>query len=245
MKFPYARIFLAAAVVSFAACDATLKEISRRVDEGYPAAGAPTAAETASALKQALSQGVETSVGRLGRKDGFNTAGAVRIPVPQDLRKTEDMLRKLGQGRYVDEFVTSLNRAAEQAVPEASAIFATAIRQMTISDAVGIIKGPDDAATRYFQKTSVDRLQTLFRPVVARATDSVGVTRSYKSMLGKARALHGLLDEDAVDLDGYVTGKAIDGLFLYIAEEEKRIRENPLARGADLLQKVFSYYLDS
>jgi hypothetical protein len=245
MKFLCTRIFLAASIVSLVACDATVKEISRRVDEGYAPAGAPTMAETASALRLALSQGVESATGRLGRKDGFNAANAVRIPVPQDLRKTEEILRKLGQGRYVDDFVTSLNRAAEQAVPEASAIFATAIRQLTISDAVNIIKGPEDAATRYFQQRSTDRLRTLFRPVVSQATDSVGVTRTYKNMLGKAGSLHGLLSEDAVDLDGYVTGKAIDGLFLYISEEEKRIRENPLVRGAELLQTVFSYYLDS
>jgi len=197
--------------------------------------------QIASGLKEALAQGVETSVKRLGRTNGFLSDELVRIALPDSLKQIGALARQAGQGRYVDQFETTLNRAAEQAVPEASAILGDAIRQMSIEDARAILQGPEDAATQYFRKTSEARLEKRFRPIVERATNSAGVTVAYKSLLGQAGGLlGGFFDTQALDLDSYVTQRAMDGLFKYIAIQEKQIRENPAARTTDLLKKVFA-----
>lgn len=234
------------------------------------AAGALSESEMAAGLKEALAQGVQTAVEKLGQTDGFLGDSLVRIPVPEKVDRVAQTARTLGQGQYVDEFVTSMNRAAEKAVPEAAEILGNAIRTMSVEDAAQIVNGPDDAATQYFRKTSESALADRFRPIVADATDSVGVTSAYKSltvqvggqtageagsesgeqtdgqvggMLGgiaKAVGVPGLGEMgQGVDLDQYVTNQALDGLFTYIAKEEQRIRENPLARSSELLEKVF------
>ena len=237
---------IATALIVLISCNANLQELTRRAgDELLSGGGSPSSSEIAAALRQALNQGVDSAIGRLGRANGFNASDVVRIALPEDLRKAEELLRKLGQGKYVDEFELSLNRAAEKAVPKATSIFVSAIRDMSINDAVNIIKGPEDAATRYFQRTSEARLQAMFQPIVSDATETVGVTRNYKKIVDKAGPMVSNLSEDAQDLDGYVTRKATDALFLYIAEEERRIRENPLARTTDLLKEVFGYYSKS
>jgi hypothetical protein len=225
----------------FAGCKAELEQFTRSIE----AAGntQPTATETATAIRQALEQGIRQSVNTLGRNNGFYSDTRVRIAVPEDLQKAERLLRKLGQGRYADEFVLSLNRAAEQAVPAAIGILLDALKQMTIADAVAIVRGPEDAATAYFRRTSGAALLNQFKPTVAAATAKVGVTRAYKNMLQKTGGLQEWLSADARDLDGYVTGKAVDALFIYIAEEERNIRQDPVQRGTELLRKVFGYYL--
>ena len=201
-----------------------------------------------SGLKEALGKGVERAVASLGRTNGFLTNMNVRIPMPAKLQSVEKGLRVAGQGKLVDEFVTSMNRAAEQAVPTAAAVFGDSIKQMSIGDAKGILGGTNDAATQYFRRTTQTNLHAKFYPLVQKATDSVGVTASYKQMMGKftsADSLGGLFGGkspaklDAADIDSYVTDKAMDGLFKMVAEEEKSIRANPVARTSDLLQKVF------
>ena len=192
----------------------------------------------AAGLKEALQQGTQQGVNNLGRADGYLGNGRVRIPVPEELRKVEKFLRRIGADRYVDDFIVSLNRAAEAAVPHAKAIFVDVIRNMTISDAVGILKGPDDAATQYFRRNSETRLTASFRPIVANSTDKVGVTSHYKKFVKQAERL-GLAGSKDLDLDNYVTSKALDGLYLMIAAEEKRIRQDPVARTTELLRKVF------
>lgn len=211
---------------------------------GTPGGGGGTAAltqgEMSGGLKEALAQGVEWSVNALGREDGFLGDERVRIPMPKPLRMVEQGARALGQDRYADEFITTMNRAAERAVPEAASILADAIRAMTVQDAAGILSGPDDAATRYFRRTSGETLEQRFLPIVREATSRSGVTVAYKNLVGKGGGMMGgLVDTRSLDLDRYVTEKTLDGLFTYIALEEKRIRENPLARGSDLLKKVF------
>lgn len=135
----------------------------------------------------------------------------------------------------------TMNKAAEKAVPEAAEILADAIRNMSIDDAMNILNGPDDAATQYFRKVSGVSLQNKFQPIVSEATDQTGVTAAYKNMINKATPLFGgFLEDSAVDLDQYVTDKSLDGLFKYIAQEEKNIRQDPSARTSDLLKKVFS-----
>jgi hypothetical protein len=202
-------------------------------------AGALSNDEMIAGLKEALGQGTQYAVEQLGQEGGFLDNARVRIPMPKSLAWVEKSLRTLRQDRLADEFVASMNHAAERAVPEAAAIFRDAIQQMSLEDARGILSGPDDAATRYFRETTSDALTARMRPIVEEATARAGVTSSYKNMMAKAGGLGGLLSNEATDLDGYVTEKTLDGLFLMVAEEERRIRQNPLARSTELLKKVF------
>ena len=219
-----------------------------------PAPGATSAApvslnalsqdQMAQGLKEALGKGVQQAVGSLGKTDGFLKDAGVKIPMPASLQKVEKALRSLGQEKMADEFVTTMNRAAEQAVPEAAAVLGDSIKQMSIADAKAILTGTNNAATQYFRRTSQTNLFDRFHPIVKKATEATGVTRTYKQMMDKASGYSGgfgmsLLGKDTTDVDRYVTTKALDGLFVKIADEEKRIRENPLARSSDLLQKVF------
>ena len=192
-------------------------------------------------LKEALGDGVETSIKTLGHQDGFLANNLVRIGMPDSLKSVEKLARQAGQGAVVDEFITSMNRAAEQAVPEAATILGDAIRQMSVADARSILSGPDDAATQYFRRTSEGKLSDKFLPIVKQATDQAGVTSAYKSLMKQAGGgmLGGFLGSSSLDLDNYVTNKALDGLFKYIAIQEREIRENPAARTTDLLKQVF------
>jgi hypothetical protein len=196
-------------------------------------------ATAAAGLKQALEHGTQQAVALLGREDGYFGNPRVKIPLPDKLARVEKTLRKLGQGKTADEFILSLNRAAEAAAPEARAIFLQVIRQMTIADALGIVRGPRDAATRYFRERSEGTLKEKFLPIVAAATSQVGVTQRYKQFLRDAGPVASLFDVRSLDIDDHVTQKALDGLFLMVADEEKRIREDPVARTTELLRKVF------
>ncbi|MCH9674045.1 MAG: DUF4197 domain-containing protein, partial [Gammaproteobacteria bacterium] len=191
-------------------------------------------------LKQALLQGSQKAVGQLGQTDGFLGNPKVRIPMPASLQKVESTLRMLKQDKYADEFVQTMNRAAEQAVPKAVDMFKAAISQMTVADAKNILGGPSDAATQYFRRVGGPKLTQDFRPIVENATSQAGLTSSYKQLMNKGGGvLTQLMGKEATDLDGYVTEKAVDGLFTLIAEEERLIRENPVARTTDILKKVF------
>ncbi|MCU0840466.1 MAG: DUF4197 domain-containing protein [Thiobacillaceae bacterium] len=203
------------------------------------AASALTDEEVIRGLREALAQGTRQAVAQLGQEGGYLNNLKVKIPMPEGLQKVEKALRALKQDKYADQFVATLNHAAERAAPEAAAIFADSLAKMSLEDARGILKGPDDAATQYFRRTSEAQLKEKFLPVIQRATDQAGVTSAYKSLLQKAGPYAMFLGQDSTDLDGYVTGKALDGLFRMVAEEEKRIRQDPLARGTDLLKKVF------
>lgn len=199
-------------------------------------------------LKEAIGKGVQQAVEALGKADGFLGDASVKIPLPASLKKVEAALRSVGQERMADDFVVTLNRAAEQAVPEAAGVLAESVKQMSLEDARSILTSTNTAATDYFRRTSVTNLHARFLPIVKAATARVGVTATYKDLLGKAGLnqsglLGGLsrsfLGGESLDLDDYVTRKALDGLFLKIAEEEVKIRENPGARTTELLQKVF------
>ena len=198
--------------------------------------------EMVTGLKQALDKGTQFAVEKLGQPGGFLDNRDVRIPIPDSLSWVESSLRTVGQDEIADEFIDTMNHAAEQAVPEATDIFAEAIRNMSVQDAQGILTGPDDAATEYFRSNTETELTERMRPIVESATASTGVTSAYKNMLGAAGGLGGMLPASVTDIDGYVTSKTLDGLFLMIAREEYRIRENPMARSTELMQKVFSAY---
>lgn len=191
-------------------------------------------------LKDALFQGVRNSVNSLGRRNGFLDNARVRIPLPRNLQKTERALRAMGQGRRVDEFVEAMNHAAEEAVPVALNVFMDSIRQMTFNDARNILfSRQDDAATQFFRRTSEGRLRQEFRPIVERFTEQVGVTQKYKQMMGQYGFLGRVVGQDASDIDGYVTDKALDGLFMLVADEEQRIRRDPVGRTTSILRTVF------
>jgi hypothetical protein len=203
------------------------------------AAAALSDEEIVRGLKEALAQGSRQAIDRLGKAGGYLNDPNVRIPMPDDLQKVEKLLRTLKQDKVADEFVASLNHAAERAVPEAAAIIGDSLAKMTLEDARGILKGPDDAATQYFRKTGEAQIRARFMPIVRQATAQVGVTSAYKRLMQRAGPYAQLMGSQATDLDGYVTDKAMDGLFKMVAEEEKRIRQDPLARTTDLLKKVF------
>lgn len=194
--------------------------------------------EAVDGLKQALIQGSSVAVGKLGVPDGFLGNPKVRIPLPEHLQKGASMLRMLGLGAQLDQLEVTMNRAAEAAVPEAKAILLESIKKMSIQDARQILTGGDTAATEYFRRTASEPLAARFLPIVQRATDQVGLARQYDQIAGPAAQL-GLIDEKQATLDGYVTQKALDGLFLMMAEEERAIRRDPLGQGSRLLRKVF------
>jgi hypothetical protein len=196
-----------------------------------------TTSEAISGLKAALDKAVGISIDALGQTDGFLGNDKVKIPMPDSLSKVETTLRLVGQDQMADDFVTSMNRAAEQAVPFTKDAFMTAIRQMTFQDAMDILKGSDTAATEYFQRVMSPDLKVKVEPIVSEAMDSVDVTQYYKTMTNAAR-LAGIKSA-ATDLDGYVTDMALEGLFYIMGQEEKNIRENPVARTTDILKKVF------
>jgi hypothetical protein len=204
-----------------------------------PALAALSQDQVAGGLKEALAKGVERAVATLGKEDGFLKDLNVKIPMPDSLSRVEKTLRTLRQDKLADEFVTTMNRAAEKAAPEAAAVLGDALKQMTLTDAKAILTGTNNAATQYFRRTSQTNLYERFHPIVKQATAQTGVTSAYKRMMDKAAFAGSFLGKDATDLDGYVTRKALDGLFVKIAEQEKSIRENPAARGTDLLKKVF------
>lgn len=193
---------------------------------------------TVSGLKEALSIGAENAVINVSRMDGYLANEDIRIPMPEKIRKVADVLRKVGYEKQVDEFITSMNRAAEKAAPAAASHFSQAIKEMTFEDAKGILKGGETAATDYFRAKTSDGLYSDFKPIVSSSMDEVGVTKSYKSMMEKYMALP-FMKEESLDLDHYVTEKSLDGLFLMIAREEMKIRTDPAARVTDLLKKVF------
>lgn len=196
--------------------------------------------EITGGLKEALSNGVKFAIDNLGKENGFLNDVRVKIPLPKNLQKLEKGLRFAGQGKAVDEFVEAMNHAAEKAVPVAIDVFVDAIKQMSFDDARKILfSGENDSATQFFRRTSEETLREKFRPIVEKFTLETGVTQKYKEMIGKAGFAARFLGKDATDLDGYVTQKALDGLFFMVAEEEKKIRKNPLGRTTNLLKKVF------
>ena len=214
--------------------------------------GALSEGQMAEALKQSLGNGIQQAVAKLGCTDGFTTNLNVKILLPEKLKSVEKTLRALKQDKLADDFVTTMNRAAEQAVPVAAGIFGDAVKQMNIDDAKNILTGPNDAATQFFRRTTQTNLYAKFFPIVQQATAKTGVTSAYKTMMAKVGggARNGLmgnlggltknyLGADALDVDAYVTNKTLDGLFKMIAEEELRIRQNPVARTTDLMKQAF------
>jgi len=195
-------------------------------------------ADAVAGLRAALDKGTQAAVQNLGRSDGFLGNALVRIALPPSAQRAEQLMRRVGMGKYADELVVTMNRAAEAAVPQARQVFLQSVRSMTLRDAKGILTGGETAATDYFRRSTRPALHQRFLPIVHEANAKVGLARSYESFAGNAAAF-GLLREEDADLDEYVTGKALDGLYLMVGEEEKKIRAEPLATGSQILRKVF------
>ncbi len=198
----------------------------------------PDSNTIAAGLKEALSVGTRNSVTKVSRVDGYFGDQLIRITVPDRIEKIEKVMRRAGMGKDVDQFILSMNRAAEKAAPQALDLFVAAVKDMTIPDAVAILHGNDTAATTYLRAKTYGSLYKAFNPVVAATMNDVGVTRSFKEMMDKARSLP-LLKKEAVDLDHYVTSRALDGLFIMVGQEEQKIRKDPQARVTALLRQVF------
>lgn len=195
-------------------------------------------AKIGNGLKEALKVATQNTVNLTGQKDGYFANQAIKILMPKKLGRLEKPLRMVGYGPQVDEFVLSMNRAAERAAPSAKKIFGDAVAQMTFDDAKKVLNGGDTAATDYFKGKTTDKLTAAFRPVVEKSMNEVGVTRKYKEMVGRYEAIPFSKDV-AFDPDQYVVEKAMDGLFYVLGQEEKKIRSNPAARVNDLLKEVF------
>ncbi|MGE0876040.1 MAG: DUF4197 domain-containing protein [Burkholderiales bacterium] len=194
--------------------------------------------DAVSGLKAALEKGSGVAVAALGRTDGFFGNPRVKIPLPESIRSAEKIMRSVGMGKYADELILTMNRAAEAAVPEAKALFIDAVKKMSVQDAKGVLTGGNTAGTEYFRRATSEQLRAKFLPIVQNATKKVNLAAKYNQYAEKG-ARFGLLKKEDANLDSYVTQKALDGLFFMVAEEEKKIRENPVQAGSNILRKVF------
>ena len=199
---------------------------------------APSESDAAVGVRAALERGALTAVKLLGRTDGFLGEPRVRIPLPENLEGVARLMKAIGQGKRVDELVTAMNRAAEAAVPEARALFVSTVKQMSVEDALSVVRGGPTSATDYFSGKTRSTLGERFLPIVTRATEKVQLAERYNQVVAKAAGM-GLVRGDAMTLQQHVTARALDGLFLMIGEEEKKIRADPVKTGSAILRKVF------
>jgi len=195
-------------------------------------------ADASKGLKTALEKGALAAVNILSAPDGFLSNEKVRIPLPGYLQDAANLLRTFGQAAKVDELITAMNRGAEAAVPMAKDLLVKAVQTMTVTDAKAILSGGDTAVTQYFANKTRPALAVKFLPVVTKATEKVGLAEKYNQLAGKAAEI-GLVKKEDANIQQYVTGKTLDGLFFMISEEEKKIRQNPVAYGSAILTKVF------
>jgi RNA binding exosome subunit len=222
------------------AAHAGLRDRIKELGQGImKARSEPDIGTVAAGLKEALSIGTVNAVTSVSKTNGYLGNSVIRIPLPENVEKAAKVLSSLGMQKQVDEFIVSMNRAAEKAAPHAKSLFINAVKQMTFQDAMNILKGNDTAATDYLHSKTSRQLYTAFLPIVKSAMNEVGVTRSYKRMMDKAVATRLVRRED-VDLDYHVTSKALDGMFYMVGQEERRIRKDPAARVTELLKKVFA-----
>lgn len=216
-----------------------LKDIKNKVEENVPkGSSALTEEEVAKGLKEALTRGVEKGVDQLSKPNGYFGDLSIKIPLPPEAKNVEEKLRQMGQDQKVDDAIESINRAAEDAANGAKDIFVTAITSMSLTDAMGILKGDKNAATKFLERTTRASLFEKFKPVIKTSLDKVGATKHWTTLFTTYNKIP-MVEKVNPDLEEYATNKAIDGLFVQIEKQEKEIRENPAARVSDLLKKVF------
>ena len=230
---------LIALAIGASAC--TAAQVQQTIDGVMAGTGGMpvTQSEVAAGLKQALEVGIKNGSGQASQTDGYYGNPLIKIPFPEDVKKVENTLRQVGLGNEVDKFVLTLNRGAEDAARSAVPIFVSAIKQMTIADAWGILKGDKDAATKYLIRTTSNQLYDAFNPIMVKSLEKTNATKHYADIINQYNRIP-LVQKVNPDLDDYATKKAIDGLFLLIAQEEAEIRENPVARTTELLRRVFA-----
>jgi len=230
-------------VISISACGGTgptLTDITKTAESvlGGSQSGLLSNADITAGLKEALTKGSSAVVSQLGTQNGFTNDPAIRIPLPKTLVKARGYASKVGLEKSFDDLELRLNRAAELATPKAKKLFVGAIKDMSVQDASGILKGPDDAATSYFRGKTGPSIQTAMRPLVDDALAQVGAVQSFNQLLKQYNSIP-LAPKVEADLSGHVVEKGADGIFLYLAKEEKEIRTNPVKRTSELLQRVF------
>lgn len=204
---------------------------------GVPA-HALTESDAAGGVRAALERGAVAAVGLLGRTDGFLGNPKVRIPLPGYLNSAAKLLRATGQGKRVDELVTAMNRAAEAAVPESRDLLVSAVRDMSVEDALKLVRGGDTAVTDFFARKTRTPLTQRFLPIVTRSTEKVALASKYNAVAGRAAGI-GLVKNEDADIQSYVTRKSLDGLYFMIGEEERKIRRDPIGTGSAILKQVF------
>ncbi|MGA0612285.1 DUF4197 domain-containing protein [Caldimonas sp. KR1-144] len=195
-------------------------------------------ADASAGVREALSRGAESAVALLGRQDGFLGNPKVRIPLPKGLDSAARLLKSTGQGEQVEQLETAMNRAAEAAVPEAGPLLSQAVKQMTVTDARKIVTGGDTSVTQFFASKTRAPLTERFLPIVTRATEKVSLAAKYNAVAGTASGF-GLIKKKDANIQQYVTGKSLDGLYFMIGEEERKIRRDPIGTGSEILKKVF------
>lgn len=222
-----------------AACTST--QINKTIGDINKALGEESLSteQVVAGLKEALIKGITTGSAETSKIDGYFKNPKIKIPFPPDVQRVEEKLRQIGLGNEVDKFVMTLNRGAEDAAKEAKPIFINAIKSMTIQDAWGILKGDDNAATQYLIKTTSAQLKTKFKPVIKNSLDKVNATKYYGNIVTTYNKIP-FVEKVSPDLDDYATDKAIEGLFYLVAQEEEKIRKDPVARTTELLKKVFA-----
>jgi len=218
---------LAALVVSSASA-AGLDDISNR--------------DAVNGLKQALTNGTQAAVAKLGKQDGFMNDPRIKIPLPPSMKRAEAVMHSIGAGKQVDDLVLRMNRAAETAVPQAKSLLVDAAKKMTVQDAKGILTGGDDSATQYFKRTTTEPLAKQFKPIVKKAMAKVKLAEAYNEIAASG-AKFGLVKEDDATLEDYITRRTLDGLFVGISDEEKKIRQDPKAAASSIVKKVFGALL--
>ncbi|MFY0601831.1 MAG: DUF4197 domain-containing protein [Cyclobacteriaceae bacterium] len=220
------------------ACTAQQLQQAQKTIGGYLETDKLTSDQVGQGLKQALEKGISNGASSASKLNGYLGNPSIKIPFPPEVQNVETKLRQIGLGNQVDKFVETLNRGAEEAAKEAKPIFVAAIRSMTIQDAWSILKGEDNAATQYLQKSTSNELRAKFAPVIKRALDKTNATKYYGDIVNTYNKIP-LLEDVNPDLQDYATEKALDGLFFLVAREELKIREDPLSRTTDLLKRVF------
>lgn len=224
--------------ISTAQFDKLKKTVDKKIEEVKPSSAGLSQEEVGAGLKEALNKGIEKGVDQLSKPDGFFKDLSIKIPLPEEANKVETKLRSIGQGKKVDETIESINRAAEDATAASKEIFVEAIKGMSINDAMSILNGKDNAATKFLDKSTRADLISKFEPIVKISLDKVGATKNWNAIFSTYNKLP-FVEKVNPDLVEYATGKAIDGLFVQIAKEELKIRQDPAARVTDLLKKVF------
>jgi hypothetical protein len=237
-RFLFLSMLFSLIVVLSAQAQAPWSDLLKGVQETLGAGGGLADSKIIDGLKEALQIGTDNAVQAVSRVGGYYNNPKIKIPLPGALQKVEKVVRLAGYGNQLDSLELSMNQAAEKAAPMAKRIFWDSIKQMNIADARKILDGPEDGATLYFKEKTYDRLSEAFKPIVHKSMSEVGVTEKFQELDGKMANIP-FVGSMRFDLDKYVNDKALDGLFLLVAEEEKKIRQDPAARVTDLLKEVF------